>query len=127
MSNCGLEQLIEIGKGKGLIRSLDLSNNKINKIRSLNFAGWQSLDTLDLTNNELRLVFKLKSYSMTHTLIGGVEYLSDWLRLLSEQNQFETLIKYQTESKLKWLISRSSRFHQKIVRIQVHGLISHPL
>ena len=59
LSNCGLEQVIEIGKGKGSIRSLDLSNNKINKIRSLNFAGWQSLDTLDLTNNNLRLVFKL--------------------------------------------------------------------
>ena len=57
LSNCGLEQVIEIGKGKGSIRSLDLSNNKINKIRSLNFAGWQSLDTLDLTNNNLRLVF----------------------------------------------------------------------
>ena len=47
--------MIEIGMGKGLIRSLDLSNNKINKIRSLNFAGWQSLETLDLTNNDLSI------------------------------------------------------------------------
>ena len=107
LSNCGLEQVIEIGKGKGLIRSLDLSNNKINKIRSLNFAGWQSLDTLDLTNNELRLVFKFKSNSNLY--------------------HFENLIKYQTESKFQWLISRSSRFNQKIVRFHDTGLISHPL
>lgn len=53
LQNCRLNRLVKVTKGKGSVRRLNLANNRLKRIEEFEFAGWNELEELDLSGNEI--------------------------------------------------------------------------